>query len=589
MKRILSIVMTLALILSLGTAAFASDNFLDLANGEIYMVTEHLNLSRLTIDETSSLVAPEGSVPVVTVDGYLKTIETGTAYEFYGDVEVYAVEGAIVGENIRGASGVYVDQGNTVTVEDEIILSYGYLSGEYVDANEDGVLTDDEFSSDTQNEYGSKFGMAAGILVNGQGSSTKINNVTVLGASDSTSNGVFAVDGAVVEISDSTVITNNNQGHALDATFAATFIVDNCVLRTNGGASSVLSTDFGGGFFQVQNTYCESNTTGSGGIYAAGSSIFCLKDSTLHANKSEAVMNAHNNSVVVLKDCYLYGPEIFDGHQAMPSPANASGSTSFSFDCTYEAVDNATIHQQGGVTTHYIVNCDTTPCATDYAIQLEYENGMGAGKLYIHMWDTELTGDIWCYEGGVIELNLYDGAVFTGEVIKDGECEVIINVYEGGEYVGSYETNNIAEAVAAPVWTEDTYGNVEWVKNESGLWAAGNSWSSYQNSYDTYVRPVVTAASTLVNGEMTAAEVVMASGELQEMDLFDRYIEYIRAQLQQDEFYEEFSSALDTVFEAGYDETTMPFSMFIENGALGYEDFAAYYEANGENPPPATF
>ena len=179
--------------------------------------------------------------------------------------------------------------------------------------------------------------------------------------------------------------------------------------------------------------------------------------------------------------------------------------------------------------------------------------------------------------------------MFTGEVIKGGECDVVINVYEGGQYVGSYETNNIAESVAAPVWTEDTYGNVEWVKNESGLWAAGNSWSSYQNSYDTYVRPVVSAASTMVNGEMTEAEVVMASGELQEMDLFDRYIEYIRSQLQQNEFYEEFSSALDTVFEAGYDETTMPFVMFIENGALGYEDFAAYYEANGENPPPATF
>ncbi len=589
MKRILTIVMALALVLSLGTAAFASENFLDLANGEIYMVTERLNLSRLTIDETSGLTAPEGSVPVVTVDGYLQTIEAGTAYEFYGNVALYPAADVIVGENIRGASGVYVDQGNAIALEDETILSYGFLSGEYVDANEDGVLTEDEFSSDTSNEYGSKFGMSAGILVNGQGSTADLTNVTVLGASDSTSNGVFAVDGAVVNIADSTVITNNNQGHALDATFAALFNVDNCVLRTNGGASSVLSTDFGGGFFQVQNTYCESNTTGSGAIYAAGSSIFCLKDCVLHANKSEAVMNAHNNSVVVLKDCSVYGPEIFDGHQAMPSPANASGDNTFSFDCTYEAVDNAVIHQQGGVTTHYIVNCDTSACSADYAVQLEYENGMGAGKLYVHLWDTELTGDIWCYEGGVIELNLYDGAVFTGEVIKEGECDVTINVYEGGEYIGSYDANEITESVAAPVWTEDTYGDVDWVMNESGLWAAGNSWSSYQNSYDTYVRPVVSAASTLVNGEMTQAEVVMASGELQEMDLFDRYIEYIRAQLQQDEFYEEFSSALDTVFEAGYDETTMPFVMFIENGALGYEDFAAYYEANGENPPPASF
>ncbi len=592
MKRIFSIILALALALSLGTAAFASERFLDLTDGTVYEVTEPLSLSRLTIDETSSLTAPEGCVPVVTVDGYLKTIEEGTACAFYGDVEVYPLAGAVVGENIRGASAVYAEDGADISLSDQTFLSYGYISGEYVDADGDGVLTEEEWQSDTSNEYGSKFGMAAGILANGEDTSLTLENVTVLAADGSTSNGVFAANGSAIDISGSTVITNNSQGHGLDATFGGSFLVDNCVLRTNGGASSVLSTDFGGGFFKVTNSYCESNTTGSGAIYAAGSSIFIVEDSTLHANASEAVMNAHNNSVVVLKDCLVHGPEIFDGHQAMPSPENASGDTTFSFDCAFEAVDNAVIHEQGGVTTHYIVNCDTSACAADYAIQVEYENGMGTGKVYVNLWDTELTGDIYCYEGGVVELNLYDGAVFTGEVIKDGECDVTINVYNGGEYVGEYDANIIKETVDAPVFTEDTYGSVDWVMNESGLWAAGNSWASYATAYDTYVRPVITAASSLVNGEENTPAVVTASGETgvvggAGVDLFDLYIEYIRAQLQDDEFYDEFSSALDTVFEAGYDESAMPFAMFIENGAYGYEDFAAYYQEHGENPPPA--
>lgn len=588
-KRILSLLLAVILCLGLGTAALAdSDNFLDLVD-EVYEVTEAIHLSRLTIDENSSLTAPEGYVPVVTVDGYLKTIEEGTAYAFYGNVDVYPLADAIVSENIRGASAAYVEDGASVSFEDQVFLSYGYISGEYIDANGDGELTEDEWQSDTTNEYGSKFGMSAGVLANGEGTTVDLTDVTVLSASGSTSNGVFAANGSTITITDSTVITNNSQGHALDATFGGTFIVDNCVLRTNGGSSSVLSTDFGGGFFKVTNTYCESNTTGSGAIYAAGSSIFVLEDCVLHTNKSETVMNAHNNSVVVLKDCSLYGPEIFDGHQAMPSPENASGDTTFSFNCTYEAVDNAIIHEQGGVTTHYIIGCDTSACSADYAIQVEYEDGMGTGKVYVNLWDTEMTGDIYCYEGGVVELNLYEGAVFTGEVIMDGECEVTINVYNGGEYIGEYEANYIDETVAAPEYSEDTYGSIEWIKTESGLWAEGNSWSSYEAAYDTYVQPVIAAASANVNGEANEPTVVTASGETEaNVDIFDLYIEYMRSQLiEGDEFYEEFSAALDSVHEAGYDESTMPFEMLISMGAYGYEDFAAYYLENGETPPVA--
>jgi hypothetical protein len=590
MKRIFSIVLALTLVLSLGTTALAADSFLDLADGQVYEVTEHESFTRLTIDETSTLTAPAGYVPVVTVDGYLKTIAPDTAYAFYGNTEVYPLAEAIVGQNIRGASAVFAEDGASVSLADETILSYGYISGEYRDDDGNGILTEEEWYSDTSNEYGSKFGMAAGVLATGEGTSIDLDGVTILGASDSTSNGAFAANGAVINIANSTVITNNSQGHGLDATFGGSFTVENCVIRTNGGSSSALSTDFGGGYFLVKDTYAESNTIGSGGIYAAGSSIFILEDSTLHANKSEAIMCAHNNSVVVCKDCYLYGPEIFDGHQAMPSPANASGDTTFTFNCTFEAVDNAIIHEQGGVTTHYIIGCDTTPCSAEYAIAVEYEDGMGAGKVYVNLWDTEITGDIYCYEGGVVELNLYGGAVFTGEVIKDGECDVTINVYNGGQYNGEYDANIIDETVEAPVYTADTYGSIDWIMNESGLWTQGNSWSSYQSSWETYVQPVIEAASGNVNGQENTPTVILASGEAGDVDMFDLYIQYMKSQLIEGaEFYDEFSAALDSVHEAGYDESTMPFEMFISNGALGYEDFAAYYQANGQFPPAAAF
>ena len=123
MKRIFSIALALALVLSLGGAALAADDFLDLADGAVYVVAEPVHLHRLTIDETSALTAVPGYTPAVTVDGYLKTIEPGTAYEFYGDVDLFPVEDAIVGTPIRGASAAYIENAASVAFADQTFLS----------------------------------------------------------------------------------------------------------------------------------------------------------------------------------------------------------------------------------------------------------------------------------------------------------------------------------------------------------------------------------------------------------------------------------------------------------------------------------
>ena len=69
-----------------------------------------------------------------------------------------------------------------------------------------------------------------------------------------------------------------------------------------------------------------------------------------------------------------------------------------------------------------------------------------------------------------------------------------------------------------------------------------------------------------------------ASGETAG-DVFAAYIDYLRPMVQEGEFYEEFTSVLNSVTEATYDETAMPFEMFISFGALSYADFAAEYGA----------
>lgn len=592
MKKALSILLALTLTLCLGLPALAAeDRFLDLS-GEIYEVREPVSVNRLILDDASAITAPSGEMAILTQDGYLQTLREGEAYEFNGNLDLYTIpeEGTVVGPDMRGASAIFAGEGSH-SYEGITALSYGYISGEYHDKNEDGVYTEDEFVSDGRMEYGSKFGMAAGVLANGPETSIDLKDVTILCADTSGSNGVFAANAATVTIADSSVITNNSQGHGLDATFGGTFYVDNCYLRTNGGASSVLSTDFGGGNFLATNAYCESNTAGSGGVYAAGSSIFVLKDCTLQANKAEAIMCAHNNSIVVSKDCRLGGLEVFDGHQAMPSPANAVGDFTYSWNCELVATDAAIFHQQGGVTTHNIISCDASASSADNLAKLVIEPGMGAGKLYVNVWDTALEGDIVCAEGGTIVFNLYDGASLTGEVIAEGDCQVEINVYEGGSYTGEYKANEIKESVPAPEYSDDTWGSIEWIQAESGHWKAGNSWSTYQESWDTYVLPVIEAASGIVNGKVNEPSVVTASGELEigenDVDYFEEFIDYCRAMLIEGaENTEDFAAMLDTIHEAGYDDSLMPFEMFISFGALGYDDFVAYYKEHGQAPEP---
>ena len=88
-----------------------------------------------------------------------------------------------------------------------------------------------------------------------------------------------------------------------------------------------------------------------------------------------------------------------------------------------------------------------------------------------------------------------------------------------------------------------------------------------------------------VTGE-TAAAPAAEGGE----DLFSLYIDYMKSQLNPDgENNDEFAANLDAVTEETYDETAMPFEMFISNGALGYEDFCAYYTANGTYPAVSSF
>ena len=191
------------------------------------------------------------------------------------------------------------------------------------------------------------------------------------------------------------------------------------------------------------------------------------------------------------------GTKGLNGHQAMPSAAMSTGSYCFVFGGSVEATDGPLINEENGRTETFLVGVDLIKDNDDaYAIQIQDDN---AGILTVNMWDTQIEGNVYCSEESTLTINLYEGARLTGEV--EGAGEVIINVYDGGEYEGSFEAVEAGSGEAAPEAGDFDYYLVNY-------WAAGmQKWQgSAITTYIDTVQPVIIENSAAAFVEEGAAE-----------------------------------------------------------------------------------
>lgn len=381
--------------------------------------------------------------------------------EAFDGPEAQVIEGEVyVSDALRGASAIYISGG-------EHTFDSSFIYGA-------GTMTDDDRSA----ERASQFGYCADVLANGYGTVVTLNDPLIVSDPESYANGVFASAMAKIYVNGGQIYTNNAQGHGIDATYMGHVYVKNTVIHTAGSASGALATDYGGGFINAENIDCTTELGGSPGIYCAGSSIIMCKDSVFNAINCEGVMNAHDHGIVVLENCRLFGEtSALNGHQAMPSPEMSAGSYCFVFGGTLESGSGPVIKEDNGRTETTIVGAECILGDYSYAIEALDDKG---GILTVNLWDTQLSGDIYSGAGASVTINLYEGAVLTGDV--SGEGEVVINVYPGGVYEGSFETVQMDEAAEKPVIGEfDDY--------LTALWAAGmQKWDA--RTMDTYVNEV---------------------------------------------------------------------------------------------------
>lgn len=386
-----------------------------------------------------------------------------------------------VSDALRGASAIYVS-GGEYTFDD--VYVYGA-----------GTSTEDDLSAERSNQYG----YCSDVLVVSSASDVVLNNPTIVSDPESYANGVFAAALAKVTVNGGAIYTNNAQGHGIDVTYMGHVYAYDTVIHTGGSASGALASDYGGGFITAEGLDCTTELAGSPGIYCAGSSIIMCRDCTFRANNCEGVMSAHDHGVTVLENCDIFGgPCALNGHQAMPSAAQSTGSYCFIFGGTLTSGSGPVVRENNGRTETTLVGVE---CARgegcDNAIEADDE---AEGILTVNLWDTELEGDIYSGAGASVTVNIYDGGKLTGDVTGDGE--VVINVYDGGEYVG-----NGAAVKAGPGGEKPVCGDFDYYL--VNYWAAGmQKWQSGTiTTFVDEVEPIIVGNSAAAFVEEGAASI----------------------------------------------------------------------------------
>ncbi len=283
-------------------------------------------------------------------------------------------------------------------------------------------------SSNTEN--GDFYGMNAGLL-SLNGAQVTITGSTVTTAAQN-GNGVFSYgDGTVVTISDSVIRTSADNSGGIQTTGGGTTYAGNLDIETQGNSSAAIRSDRGGGTVVVDGGSYVTNGTGSPAIYSTAD--ITVKNSTLTANNSEAIVIEGKNSVTLQNSDIvgnMTGTNRGDSneniqnimlYQSMSGDADV-GTSSFS------ATGGSITAKAGDM--FYVTNTSSVIKLTD--VQLTRANdtllkvegnsssrgwgksGQNGGNVTFTADSQQLTGNITVDTISTLNLNLTNGSGFEG-------------------------------------------------------------------------------------------------------------------------------------------------------------------------------
>ncbi len=289
---------------------------------------------------------------------------------------------------------------------------------------------------DSSNDGQSNFYGLNGGLVAQNASSLSLENVTVQTKADG-ANAVFSTgEGSKVTAKNLTIRTERNSSRGLDATYGGFISAEKVDIQTKGAHSAAFATDRGEGTVIVNGGKAETSVEGSPVIYSTGD--IRISNLSGKAKGAQIACIEGKNSILVEKSKLEGGisakrDEVNSGvmlYQSMSGDANLG-------TATFTAKDSVLKNNSDGpffyvTNTQAVVNLTSTKLTgkTDELLRAAGNNssrgwgrpGANGGKVVLNAEKQILTGSISADSISSIEVNLKDGAKFTGS-INNGKKE----------------------------------------------------------------------------------------------------------------------------------------------------------------------
>lgn len=251
------------------------------------------------------------------------------------------------------------------------------------------------------------------------------------------SNGVFAYNGATINIEDTTIdVTGGNAG-GIEVAGGGNLYATN--LTVNSTVKAAIRSDRGGGTLVVNGgTYTTSGSTGAPAVYSTAD--ITVNDATLSAETSEAIVVEGLNSVS-LNNCVVSGN--MTGSTSGSDAANIHNVMLYQSMSGDAEVGNSSFDMTDGSLTSYsgdmfyVTNTESEISLSNVDLTLaddgnlltvagnDGSNGWGTagsngGDLVFTVSNQDLTGDINIDAISTLDLTLKDSSDFTGAINSDG-------------------------------------------------------------------------------------------------------------------------------------------------------------------------
>ncbi len=263
-------------------------------------------------------------------------------------------------------------------------------------------------------------------------------------------NAVFSYgEGTVVDIADSTIVTNGDCSGGLMTTGGGTMNANNVVVHTAGRSSAAIRSDRGGGTVTVTGGTCDTAGVGSPAIYSTAD--ITVSDAELSTTASQGVVVEGKNSVTLenvaltasntqknsgkspwYQAVMLYQSMSGDADEGEASFTMRGGSiTNLNGDIFFVNNTRAVIQ----LTAARIVNDDPDGVFLRAAAAGWGREGENGGHVELYTAAQTLEGDILVDPLSTLNLHLWDGSVLTGAVNPADEGEVYVELRDGAKWV----------------------------------------------------------------------------------------------------------------------------------------------------------